>query len=136
MHSNNAPIPKWAQKTQVWSTTGLLVLAVSIAILTVGIIFYLENGSRTIRGDFSPEAPFEEFTQDYRPIRVVKPFPALTQFPIKPVKEVKDSLHPAELVLGVVIGKEARAYTINMLTGPQREILNDKLGGRAIAATW
>jgi hypothetical protein len=39
-------------------------------------------------------------------------------------------------VLGVVVGKEARAYPINMLTNPTREIINDKLGGRAIAATW
>jgi hypothetical protein len=31
---------------------------------------------------------------------------------------------------------ESRADPINMLTGPQREIINDRLGGRAIAATW
>ena len=41
-----------------------------------------------------------------------------------------------ELVLGVVIGHQARAYPINMLTGPSREIFNDELGGQAIAATW
>jgi hypothetical protein len=35
----------------------------------------------------------------------------------------------------VVEGK-ARAYPINMLTGPRREIINDELGGKAIAATW
>ena len=40
------------------------------------------------------------------------------------------------LVLGVTVGEESRAYPINMLTGPSREILNDALGGRAIAATW
>lgn len=41
-----------------------------------------------------------------------------------------------ELVLGVVIDGESRAYPINMITGPRREIVNDKLGGLAIAATW
>ena len=41
-----------------------------------------------------------------------------------------------ELVLGVVVKGEARAYPINMLTSPRREIINDKLGGQAIAATW
>jgi hypothetical protein len=41
-----------------------------------------------------------------------------------------------ELVLGVVVADKARAYPINMLTGPSREILNDELGGIAIAATW
>ena len=29
----------------------------------------------------------------------------------------------------MVVGKAARAYPINMLTGPQREIINDRLGG-------
>ena len=31
---------------------------------------------------------------------------------------------------------QARAYPINMLTGPSREIINDVLGGVPIAATW
>lgn len=41
-----------------------------------------------------------------------------------------------ELVIGVVVNGAARAYPINQLTGPQREIINDVLGGTAIAATW
>jgi hypothetical protein len=45
-------------------------------------------------------------------------------------------VNDADLVLGVVVGDAARAYPINMLTGPSREIINDTLGGRAIAATW
>jgi len=75
-------------------------------------------------------------TRDFRPIQVVKAFPAITKFPVKSVREAGDSLNPTELVLGVTVGKESRAYPINMLTGPQREILNDTLGGKAIAATW
>jgi hypothetical protein len=49
---------------------------------------------------------------------------------------VKDEVTDNELVLGVVVNGEARAYPINMLTGPSREIINDTLGGTAIAATW
>jgi hypothetical protein len=45
-------------------------------------------------------------------------------------------LEDDELVLGVEIGGDTCAYPINMLTGPDREIINDELGGRAIAATW
>lgn len=60
----------------------------------------------------------------------------ITQFPIKPVRDVGDAVNPSELVLGVTVGDEARAYPINMLTGPDREILNDALGGKPIAATW
>jgi hypothetical protein len=50
--------------------------------------------------------------------------------------DVVDRVRPAELVLGIVIAGEARAYPIHMLVGPEREIINDTLGGRAIAATW
>ncbi len=73
---------------------------------------------------------------DFRPQRVVKPFKPITSFPILSAQNAAGRINDAELVLGVVIGKEARAYPINMLTGPQREILNDTLGGRAMAATW
>jgi len=41
-----------------------------------------------------------------------------------------------ELVLGITLEGEARAYPLNMLTGPNREIINDELGGHPIAATW
>ena len=41
-----------------------------------------------------------------------------------------------ELVIGVEVNGQARAYPINQLTGPQREIINDVLGDTAIAATW
>lgn len=52
------------------------------------------------------------------------------------VTDVSNTIHDDELVLGVVIDGEARAYPINMLTGPTREIINDELNDVAIAATW
>jgi hypothetical protein len=73
---------------------------------------------------------------DFKPVRVVQPFPPITEFPVKPIRDVRDALNPSELVIGVTVGKESRAYPVNMLTGPQREILNDNVGGKAIAATW
>jgi len=62
--------------------------------------------------------------------------PAITRFPVIAAGDSRVKLDDAELVLGVTIGGSSRAYPINMLTGPQREILNDSLGNRAIAATW
>jgi len=66
----------------------------------------------------------------------VQPFPPITAAPAIPADEVFDQVADEELVLGVVVGGQARAYPINMLTGPSREIINDTLGGKAIAATW
>jgi hypothetical protein len=39
-----------------------------------------------------------------------------------------------ERVLGVTDGQESRAYPLRILDA--REIVNDRIGGRAIAATW
>jgi hypothetical protein len=36
----------------------------------------------------------------------------------------------------VVIGGEARAYPVNLMWKPENEVLNDRLGGAAITATW
>ena len=75
-------------------------------------------------------------TPAFNPVAVVRPFPAIIDAPVITAEEVSDQVVDAELVLGVVVNGEARAYPINMLTGPSREIINDTLGNRAIAATW
>jgi hypothetical protein len=61
-------------------------------------------------------------------------FKPIKDFPVIPASE--SDVDANELVLGVVVNGKARAYPINMLNGPSREILNDELGGTAIAATW
>ena len=68
--------------------------------------------------------------------KVVKPFEAITNPEVVSVPQSKGFVRDDELVLGVMVGGEARAYPINQLTRPTREIINDKLGGKAIAATW
>jgi hypothetical protein len=75
---------------------------------------------------------------EFRPRRVVPhPLPAITNAPFVSASEATAKLvQDEELVLGVVVQGRARAYPINMLTGPRREIINDELGGQAIAATW
>ena len=73
---------------------------------------------------------------EFRPRKVVNAFPVITNPKIVTVDEAGRFVEGNELVLGVVIGEQARAYPINMLTNPTREIINDRLGGRAIAATW
>ena len=76
-------------------------------------------------------------TEEFRPQVVIRrPFPPITDIPVMSAAEADRQLRPAELVLGVTVGEHARAYPINMLTGPRREIINDELGGAAIAATW
>ena len=67
---------------------------------------------------------------------MVRPFPAIVEPDVVGVGAAGKFVRNDELVLGVVVGGAARAYPINMLTNPTREIINDRLGGRSIAATW
>ncbi len=41
-----------------------------------------------------------------------------------------------DMVMGVVINGEARAYPVNYMGGPRNEVVNDTLGGQAIAPSW
>lgn len=70
-------------------------------------------------------------------------FEATVIMPSKPafvdpprVAAADSDARPEELVLGIELGGETRAYPLNMLSGPIREILNDTLGGEPIAVTW
>ena len=75
--------------------------------------------------------------QTFRPQRVIRrPMPPITGVRALAADAVGTRLKDNELVLGVAIDGHARAYPINMLTGPNREIINDQLAGHAIAATW
>ena len=74
--------------------------------------------------------------EEFRPQRVVGAFPPITKFPILSAKDAAETINDAELVLGIEINGKARAYPINMFTGPRREILNDTLAGVPVAATW
>lgn len=82
---------------------------------------------------WSPDFDVSQFTP-----RVVIPrsFPAIVNPEADAAGQTRLSVHDEELVLGVEINGQARAYPINMLTGPRREIINDELGGSSIAATW
>lgn len=74
-------------------------------------------------------------TPKYDPVTVIRrPFPAITQPKI--VEAKASSVTDNELVIGVSVDGKARAYPINQLTGPRREIINDTLGNTPIAATW
>ena len=115
----------------------LVLLSISVvaalAIPCMTTYFLDETSTEHVANAQMPPATGSD---NFRPRQVVKRFDPITEFPIVAVRDVADKLNPTELVLGVTVGKQSRAYPINMLTGPSREILNDTLDGHAIAATW
>jgi len=62
----------------------------------------------------------------------------ITEPPIKRVAELDDSyyLRDDDLVLGVELNGDYRAYPLNQLTGPKQEVINDYLGDQPILVTW
>lgn len=72
----------------------------------------------------------------FNPVGVVPQAEIVEGYSFLSVDEAAGRLNDDELVMGVVVNGESRAYPINMMHGPQREIFNDQLGGRSIAATW
>ena len=77
----------------------------------------------------------EQSVNKYTP-RTVLPVPLRAITDPKIVTANEAGISDNELVIGVEIDGQARAYPINQLTGPTREIINDELAGTAIAATW
>ncbi len=103
-----------------WFWLGVLALA--------GLIV----GYEVYRKDRKPVVNEEFKTQRY-----IIPQPPVSEFTVKRVAELRDELDANELVLGVMVGKEARAYPLNMLNAePQTKVLNDVVAGRAIGVTW
>ena len=72
----------------------------------------------------------------FEALKRYNPRRAIVDAPFLKASEVTDQVTDNELVLGVEIKGMARAYPINMLTGPSREIINDTIGETYLAATW
>ena len=60
--------------------------------------------------------------------------PAIDNPSFVSAEEADEQLRPVDLVIGISIDGEHRAYGAAFLSG--HEIVNDMLGGRAIAVTW
>ena len=95
------------------------------------------NAARAqIRASGEKSGATSEASMEYRPQQVVRAFEPIIRPPHVSVEVASKTLNANDLVLGVEVDGQSRAYPINMLTGPSREIFNDQLGDRFIAATW
>jgi len=85
----------------------------------------------------APEAsPSSSPLPDYEIITLLPrdAIPAILEPEFLTAEEAEQEYEEDELVLGIEINGEARAYSIPHLSS--REIVNDTVGGRRIAATW
>ena len=75
---------------------------------------------------------------DDAPGRAVMPqkFLPITSARYATADKVKDRVKDTDLVIGLVVGGKAVAYPINMLGGPQREIINEDYAGVRFCVNW
>ena len=109
-------------------------LVVLLLGLGLTVVLIVEAKLLMNRDATSVEAGQGGFTQTRRYIVPQNP---VTQFPIKTVRAAWDELRPDELVLGVTVGEESRAYPLNVLNdSPDHKVLNDTLVARPIAPSF
>ncbi len=126
-------------------TTAVIVTIAGLVIVVIG----LRNGVQAFQEARTGEAQSEPAKEapplsrenpprpeTFKPMRVLPRMKPITDVPIVSSADAAQSIDDDELVLGITINGKSRAYPLNMLNGPFREIFNDELGGKAIAATW
>jgi hypothetical protein len=64
-----------------------------------------------------------------------EPFRAISKVTSVSVGEI-EGLGDDSFVIGVAVGKQARAYPLTMLSGLSNAVVNDELGGKLISVTW
>ena len=84
----------------------------------------------------APEEPDAEGDLSSQIVTLLPPdaIPAINDPRLISAEEADEQLRLTDLVIGVSIDGEHRAYGAAFLSG--HEIVNDMLGGRAIAVTW
>lgn len=110
---------------------GLLLFAGLLAL----VWFATRRGSNTVSvTDLDPEGPAELANLDIVTLLPRDGIPAIDNPQFYSATEADTEYAPDELVLGVSIDGDHRAYSTGLLSG--HEIVNDTVGGRPIAVTW
>lgn len=84
-----------------------------------------------------PPAKARSATPKFEPVRQIDPLDPVENPPLRAASGSGSELpEPEELVLGLAIENEARAYPLNMISAPAREVLNETLAGKPVVITW
>jgi hypothetical protein len=83
-----------------------------------------------------PSAASEVAEQEYEIVTLLPPdaIPAIDEPRFYGVREAEAEYHAQELVIGVEVDGQARAYPVGLLS--RHEIVNDTVAGHPIAVTW
>ncbi len=82
------------------------------------------------------DTPSAAATPEYMIVTLLRKdaIPAILDPDFVPLSEANEQMEDDELVLGVSLDGDSRAYSVNLLS--RHEIVNDVVGGRPVAVTW
>lgn len=109
-------------------------------LLTAGLAFALQQAEGERRRPDPKDIPTigpHDLVIDGAPVKVIIPpdrIASIDEPVLLSVSEADAVYRDDEPIMGVVVAGEARAYSTWHLD--RHEIVNDQLGGRALAATW
>ncbi len=121
-----------------FSPLGLLrklpILAVIAAVFTVGYLIFQQLGYDSTTVEVEDVETGEP--KDFRIVSVLPrdAIPAITNPKFVPATEAELWMDRGEQVIALEIGSDIKAYPINILS--RHEIVNDVVGGVALAITW
>jgi Protein of unknown function (DUF3179) len=123
-----SPAGRW-----FWACAVVAIVAPAVVVLAIWLPAMLETGREMPLTPASRGGKTDERLPVYQ--RIYNAFSPLTRFDVLSARDAA-AIADDEFVLGVEIGGEARAYPLNMLDQPGREVVNDTLGGEPVAATF
>jgi len=109
---------------------GFAVFAVGAVVLIAMLL-----NSQSERDRMRRAVARQRESANYRPASIIPPVPALLR-PNAVRAAAISGFDDNELVIGLQINGEARAYPVNFINDPEHEVINDDLGDVPIAVTW
>ena len=94
----------------------------------------IAGGRLPIQGEGGIAAAAEDFTGELVPVLERDTIPALDFPPFTPIEQVRGHLDDDDLVLGVVVEGDARAYPLRVMAA--HEVVNDEIGGKPVVVTF
>ncbi len=117
------------------------VVGIGLIVLLIGYVMWLANAGNSIapggivvvNSDTARNAS-EEKSLEIVTLLGFDAIPSIENPRFVDQSEADDTYDPDELVLGVEIDGDSRAYSVPLLI--RHEIVNDVVGGKPIAVTW
>ncbi len=117
------------------------VVGIGLILLLVGYVFWIATGGSLERPEETvvvnsgdARNPTEEKSLNIVTLLGFDAIPSIQNPRFTDHATADETYHPDELVLGVEIDGDARAYSVPLLS--RHEIVNDVVGGKPIAVTW